>query len=175
MQCFEILIAQAQISKNGGPFINDQQLTYYIPDEAQEVLGPILGNYNLDPEWYFDRLNGGRPPAPWAIACLDREYEIAGHVVSSRPPDARISFTSYKTQPRPLPDNYYPGVGPLVFYNKAGLEKAANNSPLFASAWTLLKQCSENKRWLVVLDPLPEEWLSNVLPGDHASWLEYRS
>jgi len=56
MQCFEILIAQAQISKNGGPFIDDQQLTYYIPDEAQEVLGPILGNYNLDPEWYFDSL-----------------------------------------------------------------------------------------------------------------------
>ena len=26
--------------------------------------------------WYFDKLNLGRPPAPWALACFDREYAI---------------------------------------------------------------------------------------------------
>jgi hypothetical protein len=95
MRVFEILIAESAISKGGGPFVPDGRLTYWIPDEAQELLEPILGPYDQNPMWYFDKLNFGRPPAPWALACLDREYPIAGHVATSRPPSAGISFAPY--------------------------------------------------------------------------------
>src|SRR3989442_201798 len=95
MRFFEILIAGSAISKDGGPFAPEDRLTYGIPDEAQQLLEPILGRYDQAPMWYFDKLNFGRPPAPWALACLDREYAIAGHVATSRPPNAGIAFTTY--------------------------------------------------------------------------------
>jgi len=105
MRFFEILIAESAISKDGGSFVPDDRLTYGIPDEAQELLEPILGPYDQGPMWYFDKLNFGRPPAPWALACLDREYTIAGHIATSRPPNEGIAFASYNQVPDPMPND----------------------------------------------------------------------
>lgn len=166
MRFFEILIAVSAISKVGGPFVQNDWLTYWIPDEAQELLESILGPYDQDPMWYFDKLNFGRPPAaPWALACLDREYAIAGHVATSRPSNAGIAFTAY---------NQVPGVGVLTFASKSWLERSAVNSPLFAAVWDALRECSPKRRWLVILDPPSQEWLAQVLPGDRERWLSGR-
>jgi len=70
MRCFEFNVATSAVSKNGGSYIPDERLIYVIPDEAHELLEHILDKYGQDPMWYFDKLNFGRPPAPWAIACL---------------------------------------------------------------------------------------------------------
>lgn len=171
MRCFEILIAGSAVSKDGGPFVPDNQLTYGIPDEAQELLEPILGLYDQNPMWYFDKLNFGRPPAPWALVCLDCEYAIGGHVATSRPPNSGIAFAPYNQVPNPVPNDFVPGVGVLTFGSKTGLEGSAGNSPLFAAAWKTLKECSPGSRWLAILDPLSQEWLAQVLPGDHERWL----
>lgn len=174
MRCYEILIAGSEVSKDGGPLVSDGRLTYAIPDEAQELLEPILGPYNQDPEWYFDKINFGRPPAPWALACLDREYAIAGHIATARHPNAGIAFTTYNQVPNPMPKDFVPGVGVLTFASKAGLKHSSDNSPVLAAAWHALRECSPERRWLVILDPLPEEWLAQVLPGDRERWLSSR-
>jgi hypothetical protein len=174
MHCFEILIAGSAVSRGGGPFVPDDQLTYGIPDEAQALLDPILGPYNQSPMWYFDKLNFGLRPAPWALACLGREYAIGGHVATSRPPNAGIAFTSYSQVPEPMPDDFVPRVGVVTFESKSGLERSAGNSPLFAAAWNALRECSLESRWLVILDPLAQEWLAQVFPGDRERWLSRR-
>lgn len=164
-------VLASSISTNGEPFVPDDRLTYGIPDTAIELLDPILGPYGQDPHWYLDKLNYGRSPAPWAIACLDREYPLAGHVATTRPTDAGISFAPYEAIPIPLPTDYAPGVGVLVFGSKKGLEHAASRSALFEAAWSLLSDASATKRWLIVIDPLPESWLATALPGDRMLWL----
>ena len=171
MHCFEILIAGSAVSKDGGPFVSDDQLTYGIPDQAQELLEPILGPYGQNAMWYFDKLNFGRPPAPWALVCLDREYAIGGYVATSRPPNAGIAFAPYNQVPNPMPKDFVHGVGVLTFGSKDGLERSAGNSPLYAAAWSALKECSPGSRWLVILDTLSQEWLAPVLLGDRERWL----
>lgn len=171
MRVFEILIAESAVSSNGGPFAPDNRLTYCIPDEAQELLEPVLGPYHQNPMWYFDKLNFGRPPAPWALVCLDREYAIAGHVATSRPPSAGISFSTYNEVPNPMPNDFVPGVGVLTFASKSGLERSADKSPLFAAVWDVLRECSPERRWLVILGPLAPEWLVQITLDDRARWL----
>jgi hypothetical protein len=175
MSVFEILIAESATSRDGGPFVPDDRLTYCIPDAAAEHLEPILGAYDQDAGWFFDKLNFGRPPAPWAIACLDREYALAGHVVTCRPPDEGILFTAYRQIPNPCPDGFKPDVGILTFASKIGLERSAAASPLFAAAWEALRDCPSERRWLAILDPLPQQWLAQVIPGDSERWTSHRS
>lgn len=79
-----MLIVTTTVSTNGGPFIPDNKLSYLIPDTAQEMLDPILSPCERAPEWLFEQINFGRPPAPWAVACLDREYALAGHIATVR-------------------------------------------------------------------------------------------
>lgn len=173
MHSFEILIAQSSWSQDGGPFVPDR-LFYEVPDEAQELLEPILSPYGQDPIGYFDMLNFGRPPAPWALVCFDRDYAIGGHIAASRPSDAGIAFAPYNPWPDPVPPDFVPGVGVLTLASKSGLERAAGNSPVFAAAWTGLRECSGERNWLVILDPLPQDWLTKVLPGDRECWFASR-
>jgi hypothetical protein len=170
IRCFEILVAESAVSVNGGGFVPDDRLTYGIPDELQDLLKPILAPYGQDPMWYFDNLNFGRAPAPWALACLDREHAIAGHVATTRPHGAGIGFAPYSPLPMPIPSDLVPGVGVLAFESKHGLQRSAGESRLLATAWDALRQCSADQRWLVILDPLPERWLSEVLPVDRERW-----
>jgi hypothetical protein len=142
-----------------------------IPDEAEHLLDPILSVYGQDPSWFFDKIALGRRQAPWALACLDREYSIAGHIGTERGADSGIKFTSYNHLPQSLPDNFVPGVGVLVFGSKMELERVATRSPVFEAAWEAFRDCSTNKSWLAILDPLPEDWLALVVPGDRGRWL----
>ncbi len=174
MHCFEFLIGTSTTSTNGGPFVPDDRLTYVIPDAAQILLQPILDPYGQDPIWYFDKLNFGRPPAPWALACLDNEYAIGGHISTTRPSDAEIAFAPYKQIPNPIPNDFVPGVGVITFGSKSALERSAGNSPIFEAAWNALQDCSTGRRWLVILDPPSREWLAQILPVDRKHWLSRR-
>ncbi len=174
MKCFEFYVATSAVSTNGGQFIPDEKLTYEIPEDAQELLGPILKKYGQDPSWYFDLLNFGRPPAPWAIVCLDKEYSIAGHVVTCRQKNSGIAFTQYTKLPSPIPHDFVPQVGVVILLSKSGLEDASAKSALFQTMWEGLKDCSTDRRWLLVVDSLHEDWLAQVVPGDRKRWLSTR-
>lgn len=174
MRVFEILIAQATVSREGGPFVSDDKVVFWLPDEAEEILEPILAPYGQNPGWFFDKINFGSRPAPWALVCLDCEYDIAGHVAAARQPNAGIAFTPYNQVPKDQPDDFVPGVGVVTIESRVGLEYSAGNSPVFEAAWDVLRECSPERRWLVILDPLSPEWLDQVLPGDCERWLSYR-
>lgn len=174
MQVYEILIAESVISQDGGPFVTTDRLSYWVPEPAQVSLQPILGPYHQDPMWYFDNLDLGRPPAPWALACLDREYGISGYLAACRPAGAGISFSPYADHPEPRPNGLAPGVGVLSFASKPGLQQAAANSPLFAAAWDALRDCSIDRRWLVILDPLSDRWLTEIARDAPQRWLSRR-
>lgn len=168
MRVFEILVAQLDIA---GSIESNSRLAYSLPDEAEELLGPVLGPYGQSANFFFDKLGFGKPPAPWAHACLDREYSIAGHVATTRPKNAGVLFSPYTQVRNPPPAGFIPAVGVLTFSSKAGLEKASDKSPIFAAAWSALRNCSEESRWLAVLDPVDVTWLARVTPGDQALWL----
>ena len=170
MRCFEILIATSAISTNGGPFVPDDDFMIDIPDEAERLLEVILSPYEGHSIWSFKSIDGHSLRAPWALACLDREYPIAGHIGTARGADSRIKFSPYH-QPVPLPDNFVPVVGVLVFGSKMELERVATRSPVFEAAWDAFRDCLTDKSWLAFLDPLPEDWLALVVPGDRERWM----
>ena len=134
MRTFEIFALTSLVSSNGEDFAPENDLMYVIPEEAEALLDSILAPYGQDPRWYFDKLNFGRPPAPWALACLSREYLIAGHIATSRPAGAGIGFTQYQSVPSPIPPDFVPVVGVLLFANKEGLLHALDCSPVFRFA-----------------------------------------
>jgi len=171
MRCFEFFVANSSVSTDGGPYIPDETIMYVIPEDAKELLGPILGRYDQHPEWYFDKLNFGRPPAPWAITCLDQEYSIAGHMAACRQPNSGIKFAPYTQVPNPIPQDFVPQVGVVSMQNKRGLEEVSDKSPLFQMLWEGLKDCTTEQKWLIILDPLPSEWLAQVVPGNSERWL----
>ncbi len=170
MYRFEILIVESHISNVDDSYTSNNRLTYMLPDEATDLLEPIFARYDQSPFWYFDRLSSGKPPAPWALVCLDKEYSLAGHIVTSRPRDAGIKFSAYTQVPQPIPDDFYPGVGVLAFAHKEGLILSAENSLIFDQAMQALDKCSVNKNWLIILDPLPDYWLNEIIPSDRDKW-----
>ncbi len=173
MKSFEVLIAESFLKKNDGLFVKEERLTLQIPEEAMNLLAPILEPYGQSPYFYFDKIvfNNRTVPVPWAFVCLDSEHSIAGHIATKRPPEAGIQFTQYQPMPVPIPPDFVPNVGTLVFGDKRGLELASCQSLIFEKAWEVLKNCSPEKNWLVILDPLPEEWLTEHLSGDRELYL----
>lgn len=171
MQCYQIIATQLGASVNGGPAVADQKLTYALPEEASDQLSPILERYEQNPYWYFDNLNFGRPPAPWATACLDSEYAIAGHVALARGPNSGIGIAPYTQPPNPLPKDYVPAVGVITFLTKQSLRAVASKSPLFSQLWKGLKECSPDGNWLLIYDPLEGSWVDDALDKDREKWL----
>lgn len=174
MRCFEFVVARTSVSKNGRPHVPDHTLMYVIPDEAVELLKPIFDPYGKDPNLYFEQLNSGRPPAPWGIACFDRQYSIAGHVATCRLNISGIYFAPYCESPHPPPQDVYPQVGVVVFENKRALEDASDTSPLFQNLWKGFRECPTEQRWMMIVDPLPDDWLAQVMPGDRERWFSTR-
>jgi hypothetical protein len=170
MRLFEIEVATVFIRRSGGPSDASGRLAFALPEEAEDLLTPIMKPYQQSPMFYFDLLNFGRPPAPWAIACLDRQYALAGHVATVRPADSGISFSPYRSVPSPLPADFTPEVGVIVFASKAGLERARGCSALFDAAWSALGSKEASRRWLLLLDAPPDPWLRQTLPGDAERW-----
>ncbi|MDG2223152.1 MAG: hypothetical protein P8L85_17355 [Rubripirellula sp.] len=174
MSYFELRIAEAVVTDGNTTALN-KRLVYAIPDAAERLLQPILEPYGQDPYWYFDKLETGTAPAPWAIACFDREYDLAGHVVTTRPAGADIRFAAYQPSPKRPTSDFIPGLGALIFFSKTGLREAAATSPLFATAWESLQDCSAHQNWLTLLPPLSDPWLSKALRIDHRLWNEHLS
>jgi hypothetical protein len=111
MQVFEIIPTTMSIRMQDGLFAPAKGLSYLLPDEAEDQLATILAPYGLNPFFFIDEINEGRPPAPWAFICLDREYPIAGHIAASRLDKKTLAFSTFRPVPDPLPDDFVPGVG----------------------------------------------------------------
>lgn len=172
MRCFEIIAAESYISSNGGPFVPDNQVMYNIPEEACDLLEPIMTRYQQSPHWFFDKVNYGRPPAQWAFACFDREYPIAGQIAMARVDVTGVGISPYSTPPNPIPQDFVPMVGALSFASASSLKGVADRSPILSCIWSELSNRDTERRWLVLMDPLPHEW---IIKDDQALWAESRT
>ena len=97
---------------------------------------------------------------PWAIALYEKEFNLAGHVVSIRQNREDFSFGSYSSGKGPLkPSDGVPLFSVLVIYKKSALEYAANHSLLFQESWKLLEDKEETLNWICFPSSPPEEWI----------------
>ena len=178
MHCFPLSVrlsrhAEFEVRTLGYP---SRRLGFGVPMAAAPILDTILKPYEQNSFWYFYRVYGWEPHPPWAFVCLDREYGLAGHIAEARPDGAGLYFSPYRytrfaAVPEPTMAEYVPQVGMIAVTSKTGLRRAASRSPIFDLAWQALRLRDARRHWLVVLDPLPEDWLKAVLPGDAARWL----
>ncbi len=175
MKIFQITIGEWHERKAAATELHGGSLAYLLPEDAAAAVEPILAPYNQSPDWYFDRLNHGRPPAPWAVVCFDREYRIAGHIAETRGASRGIAFSTYRSQPDPMPEDYVPGVGVLLIFDRSALEQCSSRSSVLAQIWDALKECSVDARWLLVMDALSPSWLDVTAQGDDDLWRQLRN
>lgn len=178
MRCLPMLTRLSTHSETAVKILGyPKKMLWFKASKAMEqALDPVLEPYDQNSYWYFNRIYSREPRFPWAFVCLDREYGLAGHIADARPADAGLYFAPYRyTHSAPIPpptlEEYVPQVGTVVVTRKEGLKRAASRSPIFEAAWQALKHRDARRRWLVVLDPLPAEWLKAALPGDAERWL----
>jgi hypothetical protein len=160
---FPVAIAETETMGPGEDhYKKSNRAMYVLPDEAEDAIELILKPYDNNPILFFDQIDGGRPPLPWAFVCLDKEYRIAEHVLSTRIKKTDVGFITYSRVPNPIPANFVPGVGTLCVMRKEALEEIAETSPLWSACWTALADLSTNRKWVAFLEPLPKAWVQEV-------------
>lgn len=174
MKSFELRIVESSEIKADGSFVRQSGLICDLPEEGAALLSPIVQRYKQSCSFYLDKVINSTQSPPWAIACLDREYSLAGHVATTRPPEAGIRFAPYTNPPYPIPDGFVPKVGVLIFTTKSGLKRSVARSPLFRAAWGALSECAPGSHWVTFLDQFDRDWVDQVEADDDERWLSTR-
>ncbi len=157
--CWKILIATSYI-EGAGQRRSEERLVYNIPDDVEDAIDPILMPYGHSAMWYFDKLGYGRPPAPIAVLCLQKDHELAWHIREVRENEREIAFAPYSKFTEPVSEDFVPKVGCIVIYDWGAFNRAKEKSLLFDTAWHMLKEVDKQKTWLCLLPHLPAEWLA---------------
>ena len=178
MKCFSMVArveacSDVAVQEFGYPA---RHLSFGISSRARSALDNVLEPYDQNGTWYLYRACGWEPRPPWAFVCLDREYDLAAHIAEARRPRDGIQFAPYRYTrfapiPKPMPFDDVPKVGMLIVQRKAGLAATVRRSPLFAAMWDALRDRPARARWLVLLDPLPKDWLDQAIRKNAERWL----
>jgi len=178
MKVFDIQQWTSSTSKGGRPFVPDGATGYVLSEEAEAAFDELLEPYG-NSSWYLDNLRHRWPGGPWSFVCLDKEYALAGHVVEARRDGVDLSkdvgFLPLARTPKPVPENYCPGVGILAFRSKGAAESMAARSVLFERAWEAVKDLSEDRCWLVLIDALDESWVETNSQDNYDRWVGSRA
>jgi hypothetical protein len=137
MTVFEIQQWTSLVSDGRRPFVPDDISGYIMSKEAEAALNELMepyGNSSLCLDRILNPLGGGH----WCFVCLDKEYSLAGHITEARRNGvdlgSDVGFTPLARTPNPVPPDYYPAVGILVFASKTAAEAMASRSRLFERA-----------------------------------------
>ena len=110
---------------------------------------------------------------PWLTILLDREYRIAGHLVSIREHLQDMRFTAWSLPPGHRVETHgVPSVSTIHVSCRQVLRRYAEESPIFVQVWDHVKYCKPSGLWLLRMDPLPEK----VLPAtdvDDAMFMDH--
>jgi hypothetical protein len=174
MKKHELIWATSSKSESGGDLIPTGENFIILPTKVENSLESLLEPHDQHPGWFFTKIENSCADSPWAFVCFDREYSIAGHFTTCNPKNSGILFAPYSNPPDPIPQNFVPKVGVVVVQKKKGLETAKSSSLLFQQLWDYLKDCDSTRPWLIVADPLPNEWLDQIMPKDSELWLSSR-
>lgn len=178
MKVFEIQQWTSSVSDGRRPFVPDGKSGYMMSEEAEAALDELLEPYD-NSSWYLDQIQCNYPRGPWSFVCLDKEYPLAGHIVEARRDGVDLStsvgFVPLARPPRPLPPDYCPGVGILVFQSKDVAETMATRSRLFECAWDAIKDRPESRRWLALMDALDESWVETNSRDNQDRWVSTKA
>ena len=154
MNVYKIEGVKFNISKGGTPYETQDDLNLVFSDEAENALNKFLPKYDIDIEFtnFFDNLNID----VWACICFTKEQDIAGHVANSRINMSQVALTPYEAVPRDPDKDYVPKVGVLYIQSKSACEDLSHKSDLFMMIWSHLKNYDRSKRWLFIINELPE-------------------
>ncbi len=175
---FEIFLLREQVRSENGTTsqLSFDTETQEADDALDRLLEPfgqnsweLLGNMNVT----FQRQNFW----PWAIIAFEREYQLPGHVFASRrnPQDVLLSAYSLKGK-YSIAESGPPAVSMLWFKNKSVAADLATKSPLFSACWAVLNDKSEDKHWLCIPEPLPDDWVAEAEKTDaELFWKVYQT
>lgn len=165
-QCFEIQIVgpmrRSEIDDLGKHVTGDELGRWILPPrEAEKALDQVTKPFGISADGWLNLLGQiftGTNQIPWALIALDREYNLAGHLKSIKGLSRDMIFTAYSLSHLRQGEPVKPRFSMLIAFNKEIIGRVAAASPLLASAWDVLNDKAEDKRWLCVSDPLPEAW-----------------
>jgi len=146
-----------------------------IPDEALSILYSNMNPQKLSKEDI--RLNYGymfssvqKHARIWSSICFDRTYRLFGHVAGMRPDCSAVMASDFTYHfIKNVREDHKPTVGFIHFTSKKIAELLAGKSPLFETAWIMLKNLDEQRRWLCFCDPLPRDWIATMEEKDDAT------
>lgn len=177
MKVFEIQQWTSMVSDGDGPFVPDNISGYVMPEEAEAALDERLAPYE-NSSICLDRILNPLGGGHWCFVCLDKEYPLAGHITEARRSGvdlgSDVGFTPLARTPNPVPPDYYPAVGMLVFGSKTAAETMASRSRLFEWVWDAVEDLAEDRRWLVMIDALEQDWVETNCQNDHDRWVASR-
>jgi len=158
----------------------DESTRVVIPPAGVELIEAILARFELKMEafvaqhvqWYL--ATGSQA---WAVILFDAEFPLAGHVAQLRGVRRNLALTSYTWEKQgrpPIVPGSSPTVSMITVRKKAILKHVAERSPLFAPAWEVLKDKSEDRQWFCVSDSPPAEWVQATSVGDEELFFQCR-
>ena len=180
-KCFELYLLRSEVRKSDGTIESSTLFTEYS-NETEEALDNFLSMWNSDAFEVFSSLDEAirrQGIWPWAIALYEKEFRLAGHVVSLRQHRCDFSFSSHSMHNHDvlslgehIEENGVPPFSILLINNKKALADAAKKSPLFEQAWLLLKDKEDNAHWVCIASSPPDEWVVKTGAGDDELFLK---
>lgn len=144
--------------------------------DAEDAIDALLGRWDTNAFEFFERIDVSQREKgvwPWAIALYEKEFRLAGHVVSIRQHRGDFSFSAYSMKPVSfsIEQHDVPLFSILWINNKTALDLAAKRSPLFDQAWHLLKDKDEACHWVCMPSSPSEDWVTLTSKGDDELFL----
>jgi hypothetical protein len=177
-KCFQFYLLRAETRKSDGTIESSRLFTEYS-SEAEEAIDALLSQFDTDATDFFidlDETNRKQQRWPWAIVLYEKEFRLAGHVLSMRQNREDLSFSSYSMNKglslgQHIEKHAVPPFSFFLLHNKAAIAAAAEKSPLFQEAWRLLADKDEYSHWICIAPPPPNDWVIKTSVGDDELFL----
>lgn len=168
-KCFQFYLENSGTGKENAED-NNSELVIKAAEESNKVIDDLLSPWNMSTKKFLNSLSIScrrQNIWPWAIALFEKEFDLAGHVVSTRKQKKDFAFGSYSLESGQYSVN--DGVPPFSFLlisEKGVLADAAKKSLLFEQAWNLLKDKDEGLNWICIPSTPPDEWVKKESKGN---------
>jgi hypothetical protein len=171
-QCFEISSLQSyerevQVGVSA-PFQRSSDMLF-LPLAGEDAIDALLKPFDMNAFVFLLRLENNISrgiPYPWALIAFEKEYRLAGHFCRIRGDRTKLNFTAFSIMDSVPPADFVPPLSCIFVAEKQALAEAAQRSALLSSAWDLLRDRAEERHWLCIPDPPPEEWVRQNEQGD---------
>jgi len=166
--CFEIVVIDMSVKPADG---TSSQTFIDVHPDGIDAVDDFLGRFGRNTFDFFGSVattceeNGHWP---WAFVCFEKEFRLAGHLISLRRNRWDFSFSAYSIKPGEscIGENRVPPVGFILVYSKKALEYYAEQSPLFKNAWDQLAEYREDRRWICFPESPSDEWVEMASRDD---------